>query len=149
MKIDDAKSCEENKVDQTGIDIERIRQKLKLRRQQILEFLKRLDDETQALDPDSAQDIADRSVLGMSKESLFQRTSQQRMVLRMVDGALGRISDGSFGVCTSCGDDISVQRLEALPWTQYCLRCQEVLEDEGRHASGQASLLTTVFTREE
>jgi hypothetical protein len=56
-------------VDQTGIDTERIRQKLKLRRQQILEFLKRLDDETQALDPDSAQDIADRSVLGVSKES--------------------------------------------------------------------------------
>jgi hypothetical protein len=54
MKIDDAKSCEENKVDQTRIDIERIWQKLKLRRQQILEFLKRLDDETQALDPDSA-----------------------------------------------------------------------------------------------
>ena len=38
-------------MDQTGIDTERIRQKLKLRREQILEFLKRLDDETQALDP--------------------------------------------------------------------------------------------------
>lgn len=136
-------------MDQTGIDTERIRQKLKLRRQQILEFLKRLDDETQALDPDSAQDIADRSVLGMSKESLFERTSQQRIVLRMVDGALGRISDGSFGVCASCGNDISVRRLEALPWTQYCLRCQEILEDEGRHGSAQASLLTTAFTREE
>lgn len=55
-------------MDQTRIDIGRIRQKLKLRRQQILEFLKRLEDETQALDPDSARDIADRSVLGMSKE---------------------------------------------------------------------------------
>jgi DnaK suppressor protein len=136
-------------MDQTGIDIERLRQKLNLRRQQILEFLKRLDDETQALDPDSAQDIADRSVLGMSKESLFERISQQRIVLRMVDGALGRISDGSFGLCASCGDDISARRLKALPWTQYCLRCQEILEDVGRHASGQASLLTTAFTREE
>jgi DnaK suppressor protein len=90
-------------MDKTGVDIKRIRQKLKLRRQQILEFLKRLDDETQALDPDSAQDVADRSVLGMSKESLFERTSQQRIVLRMVDGALVRISDGSFGVCECCG----------------------------------------------
>lgn len=112
-------------MDQTAIDIERFRQKLKLRRQQILEFLKRLDDETQALDRDSAQDIADRSVLDLSKESFFERTSQQRIVLRMVDGALGRISGRSFGVCTSCGDNISARRLEALPWTQYCLRCQE------------------------
>jgi len=136
-------------MDQTRIDIGRIRQKLKLRRQQILDFLKRLNDETQALDPDSARDIADRSVLGMSRESLFEQTSQQRLVLRMVDGALARISDGCFGVCASCGDDISTRRLEVLPWTQYCLRCQEVLEDEARYGSGHASLLTTEFTRGE
>jgi len=132
---------------QGHIDIGRIRQKLRLRRQQILQSLKRLDDETLALDPDSARDIADRSVLGMSKESLFEQTSQQRLVLRMVDGALGRISDSSFGVCASCSDDISARRLEAVPWTQYCLRCQEVLEGERRNGSEDASLLTTSFTR--
>jgi DnaK suppressor protein len=136
-------------MDQTSKDIGRIRQKLKLRRQQIVEFLKRLDDETHALGPDSAQDVADRSVLGMSRESLFERTSQQRVVLRMVEEALQRISDGSFGVCASCGDDISARRLEALPWTQYCLRCQEAVEDAGRYGPGQASLLTTAFTRDE
>jgi hypothetical protein len=47
---------------QKDTDIERIKQKLTLRRQQILEFLRRLDNETQELDPDSAQDIADRSL---------------------------------------------------------------------------------------
>ncbi|HTT22182.1 MAG TPA: hypothetical protein VMG82_24860 [Candidatus Sulfotelmatobacter sp.] len=51
--------------------------------------MKRLDDETQELDTDSVQDIGDRSVLSMSKESLFERTSQQRTVLRMVEAALG------------------------------------------------------------
>jgi DnaK suppressor protein len=130
-------------MDRRDIDIDRVTQKLRLRRQQILEFLKRLDDEVQELDTDSAQDIADRSVLSMSRESLFDRTSQQRIVLRMVEGALGRISDGSFGVCANCGDDIAPRRLEALPWTQYCLRCQENIEDEGRYRlSGQASQMT-------
>src|ERR1700751_4889189 len=117
---------------ETSIDVKRITQRLKLRRQQTLEFLKRLDDETQALDPDSAQDIGDRSVLSISKESLFERTSQQRTVLRMVEEALRRIADGSFGGCECCGDDISARRLDALPWTQYCLRCQEALEQEDR-----------------
>jgi DnaK suppressor protein len=136
-------------MDHTGIDTGRIRQKLTLRRQQILEFLKRLDDETQELDTDSAQDIADRSVLSISKESLFERTSQQRMVLRMIEGALGRISHGSFGICVSCGDDISARRLEALPWTQYCLECQENLEEEGRCiSSAQSPLPTTAPTRQ-
>ena len=130
------------------IDIERIADKLTRRHQQILEFLKRLDDDTQELDTDSVQDIGDRSVLSISKESLFERTSQQRIVLRMVEAALGRISDGSFGVCASCGDDISVRRLEALPWTQYCLRCQEALEEERRCSSSTAAPFpSTAFTR--
>jgi DnaK suppressor protein len=119
-------------MDETGIDVKRITQRLKLRRQQILEFLKHLEKESQALDPDSAQDIGDRSVLTISKESLFERTSQQRVVLRMVEEALRRIADGSFGVCECCGDDISARRLDALPWTQYCLRCQEALEQEAQ-----------------
>jgi DnaK suppressor protein len=132
----------------TGMDIERITQRIKVRRRQILEFLKRLDDETQELDTDSVQDIADRSVLSMSKESLFERADQQRIVLRMVEGALRRISNGSFGVCASCGDDISARRLEALPWTQYCVRCQEALEDEQPGgSSAQSALPTTAFTK--
>lgn len=122
-------------MNHTGIDIERLTEKLSRRRQQILEFLKRLDDETKELDTDSAQDIADQSVFTMSKESLFERTSQQRTALRLVEEALRRISDGSFGICASCGDDISARRLEALPWTQYCLRCQEAIEDEGGSSS--------------
>ena len=132
----------------THVNIERIADKLTHRRQQIVEFLKRLDDETQELETDSVQDIGDRSVLSMSKESLFERTSQQRIVLRMVEAALARISDGSFGVCTSCGDDISGRRLEALPWTQYCLRCQEILEDEERRNSSVQSALPTAYTRQ-
>lgn len=131
----------------THVDIERIADKLTRRRQQIIEFLKRLDNETQELETDSVQDIGDRSVLSMSKESLFERTSQQRIALRMVEAALARKSDGSFGVCASCGDDISGRRLEALPWTQYCLRCQEALEDEERRSSSAQSALPTAYTR--
>jgi DnaK suppressor protein len=131
------------------VDIERIADRLTRRRQQIVEFLKRLDDETQELDTDSVQDIGDRSVLSISKESLFERNSQQRIVLRMVEAALARISDGAFGVCASCGDDISARRLEALPWTQYCLRCQEALEDEERCSSSTQSPLPTAYTRQD
>jgi len=120
---------------QIGIDTETVKEKLQLRRQQILNSLRHLEDETQALDAaDSGQDIADRSVLSISKESLFEQISQQGTVLRRVEGALGRIADRSFGVCVDCGDEISARRLEALPWTQYCLRCQEAREEE--HHSG-------------
>lgn len=51
----------------TDIDIEQISHTLMLRCKQILQFLKRLDCETQELDTDSAQDSADQSVLSISK----------------------------------------------------------------------------------
>jgi DnaK suppressor protein len=112
-------------------DIERIKQKLELQRQQALQFLRCIEDEAESLDIDSPQDVVDQCVVSMSRESLFERSSQQRMSLRLIDDALKRITDGSFGVCTACGDDIPRRRLEALPWSQHCLRCQEILEAGG------------------
>jgi DnaK suppressor protein len=131
----------------TGIDTEQIKQRLQLRRQQISESLRHLDDEMQELDVDSVQDMADRSVLSMSKESLFEQVSQQRTALHMVEDALERIADGSFGVCASCGDEISARRLDALPWTQYCLQCQETREDEGRFGLLREASPTASLTR--
>ncbi|MBZ5494896.1 MAG: TraR/DksA C4-type zinc finger protein [Acidobacteriia bacterium] len=46
-------------------------------------------------------------------------------LLRAIEAALGRIDDGSYGVCTMCGEDISVVRLKAVPWTSVCIVCKE------------------------
>ena len=51
-----------------------------------------------------------------------------RQLLQMVDGALARIREGSFGECISCGKEINAKRLEAVPWTRHCIECQEKLE---------------------
>jgi RNA polymerase-binding transcription factor DksA len=48
----------------------------------------------------------------------------------MTEAALARIQQGTFGVCVACGDDINPRRIDALPWTQYCLRCQQGFEQE-------------------
>jgi len=46
-------------------------------------------------------------------------------LLRAIDEALGRIRDGSFGICKTCGEPISKARLEAVPWTRLCRECKE------------------------
>ena len=111
-------------------DIERLRQRLESQRHETRQFLRGVEQEAQALGADSVQDSADRSVISVSKEFLFERSSQRRTILRLIEAALKRIADGSFGVCVGCGDDIQSRRLEALPWTQFCLRCQGELEEE-------------------
>ena len=99
-------------------NVERLRQK----------FLRRLEQKAQSLDAEATQDSADRCVISLSKESLFERSSQRRIVLRLIEAALKRIAEGSFGICVGCGHEIQDQRLQALPWTQFCLRCQGELE---------------------
>ena len=45
--------------------------------------------------------------------------------LRNARAALRRIEGGSFGICQECDDDIAPKRLVAVPWAQFCIRCQE------------------------
>ncbi len=58
---------------------------------------------------------------------------RERKLGEKIDEALQRISDGSYGVCSDCGQDISLQRLEARPVTELCIECktkQEMRERE-------------------
>jgi DnaK suppressor protein len=48
--------------------------------------------------------------------------------LRNALAALGRIEDGSFGICQRCDEDIHPKRLAALPWAAFCIRCQEAVD---------------------
>ncbi|HXX85147.1 MAG TPA: TraR/DksA family transcriptional regulator [Casimicrobiaceae bacterium] len=45
-----------------------------------------------------------------------------------VEAALGRVADGSYGTCSSCGEPIGWPRLNAQPTAQRCIRCQEAFE---------------------
>lgn len=75
-----------------------------------------------------AQDAADQAVLSYQKEFLFTRGTHDHGQLSMVKSALNRLKEGSFGECVHCGAGIGAKRLEALPWTPYCIACQEKIE---------------------
>ena len=48
--------------------------------------------------------------------------------LRNVRAAILRIHEGSFGKCQQCDGDIHPKRLAAVPWTPFCIRCQEAFD---------------------
>lgn len=100
---------------------------LESRRDEAYVRLNRLTDETRSLDQEG-RDSGDQSIATISKETLFQQNSRHRGQLRSIEAALLRIEDGTFGVCDNCSDDIAPRRLQALPWTERCLHCQEKLE---------------------
>lgn len=43
--------------------------------------------------------------------------------IRLIDAALGRIEDGSFGICAKCGEEISTERLSVVPHAALCRTC--------------------------
>ena len=87
---------------------------------------------------ESAQDIADRAANSYNKEFLFHQSNNERQLLQMVDSALDRIREGTFGQCISCGAEINPKRLEAVPWTRHLHRVPG--EDGERHSGAQQHL---------
>lgn len=61
------------------------------------------------------------------KQSSLQRSNREEGLLRVV-ATLDRIRYGSFEQCLSCGKEIDQKRLQAVPWTRYCIHCQKDLE---------------------
>jgi DnaK suppressor protein len=108
--------------------LEQFKKRLEERQQALRRTVSGTEQDGRAADIEAAQDIADKAASSYNKEFLFHQSNNQRQLLQMVEGALDRIRQGSFGQCISCGEDINPKRLEAVPWTRYCIECQEKLE---------------------
>jgi DnaK suppressor protein len=48
---------------------------------------------------------------------------RSRLDLSRVEAALRALDNGTYGICTSCGQPIAVERLEAIPWVPLCIEC--------------------------
>ena len=77
---------------------------------------------------DGIQDLADKAASAYSKELNFSLSDGERNLLMLIDEAFARIKEGTFAVCTNCGNTIGEKRLTAVPWTAFCIDCQELQE---------------------
>src|SRR5713226_7039093 len=77
---------------------------------------------------DSAGDTGDVSVADEAVSEDFTEAELDAAGLQQVRGALQRIDDGTFGRCVVDGGPIEPKRLDAVPWTPYCLKHQRLLE---------------------
>jgi DnaK suppressor protein len=108
--------------------LEYFRKRLETRQQDLRRMVNRTQQDGRNADENIAQDIADKAASSYNKEFLFHQSNADRQLLQMVETALVRLREGSFGECISCGKEINAKRLEAVPWTRHCIECQEKLE---------------------
>ena len=76
----------------------------------------------------SVRDRADASVADEASSQEFTEAELDSTVLQQVRDALQRIENHSYGKCLVDGEPIEAKRLEAMPWTPYCLKHQQSLE---------------------
>ncbi|HEV2387602.1 MAG TPA: TraR/DksA C4-type zinc finger protein [Candidatus Acidoferrales bacterium] len=108
--------------------LEYFKKKLQAKRDELLRAIARTEEQGRAADEDPTVDLADKAANSYTKEFLFGQTDTDRVTLRLVDEALRRIQQGSYGECLICHEEIQQKRLEAVPWARHCVACQEKFE---------------------
>jgi len=117
-----------------SVDTDSIRKRLLAERVQLLS--KAIPATSNPLSPDERDsDEADAAVSTALRERAMWLLEDQRQKLELIDQALKRIADGSYGHCETCGGAISPERLEALPYATQCIRCQQQAERHGRRSN--------------
>jgi len=111
--------------------IERFKRKLQVRHRELQSGVAQTQQNLRAAQTDYGKDEGDRANTSLAREIDLAQKSRDRAVLALVDAALKRISEGTFGNCLNCGQEINPKRLEALPWVRCCITCQELIDDAG------------------
>jgi DnaK suppressor protein len=73
---------------------------------------------------DNFPDPTDRASLEADRNFMLRIRDRESKLIKKIKKALDRIENGTFGICESCGEDISVNRLKARPVTTQCIECK-------------------------
>ena len=88
--------------------------------------------ENMALDTNDLPDEMDLASSEYLQSFEFRLRGREKSLLSKLDLALKKITDGTFGICEVCDDQIGKKRLEARPETTLCIKCKEDQEREER-----------------
>lgn len=80
----------------------------------------------EALSAIQSADEMEFAVRSVEQDVNVTTASVRSRMLRQIDFALERVAGGTYGECQSCGEEISANRLKAIPWAEYCLQCEEL-----------------------
>lgn len=111
-------------------DLKRFKKLLEDSKKAVLSSARKTLAEEATFDTDDLPDEIDLASSEYQQSMVFRMRDREKFLLEKIDKALERITDGTFGVCEQCEEEISVKRLEARPVTTLCIRCKEEQEKE-------------------
>jgi len=115
------------------IDTAKYKGILEARQAELVGVLRNRDGITIEKSPDALDEVQNAA----ERELAIRNLDRESNLLRNVRGALRRIDDDTFGICMHCEEEISPKRLAAVPWTAFCIGCQEAA-DRAQHDGGES-----------
>lgn len=109
---------------------EHFEQLLKQKREHLLAEAKRTLDQDMVIEADERMDEVDQASSEYMQAFSFRLRGRERFLLGKIEKALKKITDGDYGLCEECEEQISLKRLEARPEAQLCIQCKEAQEKE-------------------
>ena len=101
---------------------------LESRKEQIVKNISGVNDELNQLSKLELNDEGDHASVNNNSMVESAIVSQQEKELKEIQIALGKISNGDYGICEMCEDPIGFQRLKVKPHAIYCIDCREIIE---------------------
>ncbi len=113
-----------------------IKKKLLKQRQELLIEAEHTLNNKISTEKESFPDPTDQAVAELDNNFLLRLRGREQKLLKKIDEAIARIDGGTYGVCESCGEQISIKRLEARPVTTLCIECKTRQEEEEKLQEG-------------
>ena len=113
----------------TKKELDEFRQRLLAEKQQLLDQLSTIEEATFATSQSELSgevsfddENADAGTFTFERERDLSIENNVRDLLAKIDRALGRMDDGTYGICSRCGKPIEKARLKALPYADLCIK---------------------------
>jgi RNA polymerase-binding transcription factor DksA len=92
-------------------------------RRRLRELEARLNEVEEELEKPANADFEERASEREGDEVLEGLGNAGMLEIRMIQAALARLEEGEYGVCVNCGEDIPIERLNAVPHAPRCTTC--------------------------
>jgi DnaK suppressor protein len=108
----------------TKTELNKFKNTLEAKQSELVHFVSNREGIAIEKSPDALDEVQHAA----ERELAIRNLDRESNLLRNVRGALRRLNEGAFGVCVHCEEEISPKRLAAVPWTAYCIQCQELAD---------------------
>ena len=108
----------------TKTELKKYKKTLEAKQDELVRVLRNRD----AITIEKSADALDEVQHAAERELAIRNLDRESNLLRLVKLAMRRMDEGAYGTCLHCEEDINPKRLHAVPWTPYCITCQEMAD---------------------